>query len=132
MLVSHLFLLRTIVFLLHIAWLSTCSQPFLMKNSQMWVIFASLLPVAIVPGSEVLDIVAGYFTELPLQSHLQILANSIATMDLGDSAREGKGRSPRCRSGAWDGGSPLFFGGRIYIYIYKIYVYIYIYIYYIN
>ena len=47
---------------------------------------------------EVLDIVAGYFTELPLQSHLQILANSIASQIPGESGnggsaqREGKGR----------------------------------------
>lgn len=46
---------------------------------------------------EVLDIVGGYFTELPLQSHLQILANSIASQLVGESgsgagaAREGKG-----------------------------------------
>ena len=31
------------------------------------------------PAETVLDIVGGYFTELPLQSHLQIFANSIAS-----------------------------------------------------
>ena len=65
-----------------------------MDNSQ--VVFGGLPSFSLgsksARGIQVLDIVAGYFTELPLQSHLQILANSIATRDLGESAREGKGR----------------------------------------
>lgn len=57
-----------------------------------WVMFLYESDLQQCPADTVLDIVAGYFTELPLQSHLQILANSIASRDLGESgAREGKG-----------------------------------------
>lgn len=74
------------------------------KHPGVVIFFASVFtkkPVVLTVNTQVLDIVAGYFTELPLQSHLQILANSIATRDLGESgAREGKGR---LLDPVWDG-----------------------------
>ena len=44
-----------------------------------WVMFLYESDLQQCPADTLLDIVAGYFTELPLQSHLQILAKSIAS-----------------------------------------------------
>lgn len=106
------FLLRTMIFLFHIAWFSIFSQHFLMENTPLcgWFLPRCFLSWSSSPYVQVLDIVAGYFTELPLQSHLQILANSIASRDLGESgAREGKGRWRRGMvPSSW---ANFFFGG---------------------
>ncbi|CAJ1368842.1 unnamed protein product, partial [Effrenium voratum] len=46
-----------------------------------WVMFLYESDLQQCPADTVLDIVGGYFTEVPLQSHLQILANCIAAQE---------------------------------------------------
>ena len=61
-----------------------------------WVMFLYESDLQQCPAETVLDIVGGYFTEVPLQNHLQILANSIAAQEQGQGRREERG--PRSRA----------------------------------
>eukprot|EP00931_Biecheleriopsis_adriatica_P046808 TRINITY_DN26928_c0_g1_i1.p1 TRINITY_DN26928_c0_g1~~TRINITY_DN26928_c0_g1_i1.p1 ORF type:complete len:3379 (-),score=748.43 TRINITY_DN26928_c0_g1_i1:238-10323(-) len=60
-----------------------------------WVMFLYEGDLQQCPAETVLDIVGGYFTEVPLQNHLRILANSIASQEKErqhDKQREEKGK----------------------------------------
>ena len=77
-----------------------------------WVMFLYESDLQQCPAETVLDIVGGYFTEVPLQNHLQILANSIAAQEQGQQEQQGQQgqqgqgrREERGRSGKVDDSS---------------------------
>merc|ERR1719387_856937 len=52
-----------------------------------WVMFLHESDLQQCPADTVLDVVDGYFTDVPLQSHLRILAHSIAAQEQQDGSR---------------------------------------------